>query len=137
MVLKQAYFQFSPEPDKAGQGQVIRQAKTFTQQPEHFYKQVFDSLEDYAVFTTDREGNISTWNKGAENLLGYSEGEVIGKNSRIFFTEKDLKMGSAEKELQVALMNGRAIDERFHVRKDKSEFWASGLMFPLFDEHKQ
>src|SRR5687768_3977304 len=117
MELKQAYFQFSPGPDSSAEGQkVMPQGKSLPQQQEQFYKHVFDSLEDYAVFTTDREGNISTWNKGAENLLRYSEEEVIGKNTRIFFTEKDQKSGSSEKELQVALMNGRAIDERFHVR---------------------
>src|SRR5690348_6110831 len=101
---------------------------------ESFYRQVFDSLDDYAVFVTDKEGNITTWNTGAEKVLGYKEEEVIGKNSRMFFVPQDLAIGSPEKERITALKNGRAVDERFHQRKGGTEFWASGLMFPLFDE---
>jgi PAS domain S-box-containing protein len=100
---------------------------------EDFYKQVVESLEEYAVFTTDKLGDVSSWNKGAERLLGYSENEIIGKSAKVFFTEKDQEAHEPEKELENAWKNGKAIDERFHVRKDKSVFWGSGLVFPLFD----
>lgn len=103
---------------------------------EDFYRQVLESLEDYAVFTTDQMGDVNSWNKGAERMLGYSEKEVIGQNARIFFTEKDQEAKEPEKELQSALKYGKAIDERFHVRKDGSVFWGSGLVFPLYDTRK-
>ncbi|HEY0057081.1 MAG TPA: PAS domain S-box protein [Pedobacter sp.] len=102
---------------------------------EDFYKMVVESLEDYAVFTTDKKGDVSSWNKGAERLLGYSEKEIIGANSRIFFTVKDQEAKEPEKELENAIKNSRAIDERYHVRKDGSVFWASGLVFPLMDTY--
>jgi hypothetical protein len=100
---------------------------------EDFYKQVVESLEEYAVFTTDKMGDVNSWNKGAERLLQYSEKEVLGKNSSVFFTEKDQEAKEPEKELENALKNCKAVDERYHVRKDKSIFWGSGLVFPLFD----
>ncbi|MFD2163594.1 PAS domain-containing protein [Paradesertivirga mongoliensis] len=103
---------------------------------EDFYRQVLESLEDYAVFTTDQMGDVNSWNKGAERVLGYSEREVIGQNARIFFTEKDQEAKEPEKELQNALKHGKGIDERFHVRKDGSVFWGSGLVFPLYDTKK-
>jgi PAS domain S-box-containing protein len=103
---------------------------------EDFYKLVVESLEEYAVFTTDRLGDINSWNKGAERLLGFEEKEVIGKNSVIFFTQKDQDAGEHKKELENAINNGKAVDERYHVRKDGSVFWGSGLVFPLFDNHK-
>ena len=43
-----------------------------------FFRQVVESLEDYAVFTTDAAGTISSWNGASERLLGYAEGEMIG-----------------------------------------------------------
>src|SRR5688572_29172372 len=126
------------QPDSSGtSGNIITGNVRNNHDTSNFYRQVFDSLEDYAVFTTDREGNISSWNTGSENLLGYSGEEILAVNCSIFFTERDRSIQSDVKERTTALMNGRAVDERFHVRKDKSEFWASGLMFPLFDEHKQ
>jgi PAS domain S-box-containing protein len=104
---------------------------------EEFFHQVLESLEDYAVVTTDKNGDINSWNSGAENVLGYKEVEVIGISAKIFFTPEDIAIGEPEKELLGALQNGRAIDERYHVRKDGSRFWGSGLVFPLYDEERR
>jgi len=123
-------------PQQVGGGATSAE-KNSEGQMAHFYKQVFDSLEDYAVFTTDKQGKISSWNIGAQNLLGYTEDEIIGQNTVIFFTEKDKQHGNHEKERYTALQNGRAVDERFHVRKNETQFWASGLLFPLYDEKKE
>ena len=92
---------------------------------------ILDSATDYAIFTLDREGVVTTWNWGAERLLGYKDSEIIGQNSRIIFTPEDRKRGEPEKELSTALNEGRAEDERWHMRKDGSRFWATGLMLPL------
>lgn len=101
---------------------------------EDFFRQVLDSLEDYAVVTTDKNGDINSWNSGAEKVLGYKEEEIIGRCAELFFTPEDIAAGTPEKELKTALADGRAIDERYHMRKDGSRFWGSGLVFPLFDE---
>jgi PAS domain S-box-containing protein len=103
---------------------------------EDFFHQVLESLEDYAVVTTDKNGDINSWNSGAENVLGYKEVEVIGVSAKIFFTPEDIAIGEPEKELFGALENGRAVDERYHMRKDGSRFWGSGLVFPLYDEEQ-
>jgi PAS domain S-box-containing protein len=103
---------------------------------EEFFHQVLESLEDYAVITTDKNGDINSWNSGAENVLGYKEVEVIGQSASIFFTPEDIATGEPEKELLRAKENGRAIDERYHVRKHGSRFWGSGLVFPLYDEEQ-
>lgn len=98
-----------------------------------YYKQLLNSIDDYAVFTTDKHGLVNTWNSGAEQLLGYSSSEIMGKDSAIFFTDADLKKSVDKKELQIAKKSGSAVDERYHVRKDRSVFWASGKTFPLMD----
>jgi PAS domain S-box-containing protein len=103
---------------------------------EDFFRQVLDSLEDYAVITTDKNGDINSWNTGAQHVLGYAENEVMGRNGKIFFTPEDVSTGEPEKELENAITNGRAIDERYHVCKDGTRFWGSGLVFPLYDEEQ-
>jgi PAS domain S-box-containing protein len=98
-----------------------------------YYELILNSIDDYAVFTTDKHGLVNTWNTGAEQLLGYTSKEILGKNAAIFFTAADLKRSDDKKELRNAKKNGSAVDERYHVRKDGSVFWASGKMFPLMD----
>jgi len=99
-----------------------------------FFKYVLESIEDYAVFTTNKEGLINSWNVGSEQLLGYTEEEITGKNASILFVKNDVKKGEHLKELRVALKQGSALDERYHQRKDGSQFWASGKVFPLHDD---
>jgi PAS domain S-box-containing protein len=101
---------------------------------EEFFEMVLNSLEDYAVFTTDKNGDVNSWNSGAEHVLGYAKTDIIGLNSSIFFTPEDIKKDAPNHELEAAIEKGRAIDERYHVRKDGSRFWGSGLVFPLHDE---
>ena len=101
---------------------------------EEFFERVLNSLEDYAVFTTDKNGDVNSWNDGAERVLGYHTTEVIGQNASIYFTPEDIEKDVPNHELRGAIEKGRAIDERYHVRKDRSRFWGSGLVFPLHDE---
>src|SRR5882757_8779406 len=98
-----------------------------------FYKNILESLGDYGVFTTDKEGIVTSWNKGAEHVLGYTEEEICGNSAEIIFTEEDSKNGVPEHEFAEAMEKGRGLDERYHQRKDGSLFWASGLIFPLYD----
>ncbi|QXV65557.1 PAS domain S-box protein [Mucilaginibacter achroorhodeus] len=102
---------------------------------EDFFHKVLDSLEDYAVITTDKNGDVNSWNKGAEKLMGFTEKEIIGHSADIFFTPEDRAHNAPRKEMEFAIKDGRAIDERYHMRKDRSRFWGTGLMFPLYDDY--
>ncbi|HEX7128821.1 MAG TPA: HWE histidine kinase domain-containing protein [Rhodanobacteraceae bacterium] len=94
---------------------------------------ILDSIKDYAIITLDRDGRVASWNRGAERLLGYTEDEILGQPGNIFFTPEDRKSGAPECEMQLAREEGRATNERWHVRKDGSRFWGSGLMLPVSD----
>jgi PAS domain S-box-containing protein len=69
--------------------------------------------------------------------LGYSEADAIGCDGGIILTPEDREQGRSEWERQTTLTKGRAENERWHLRKDGSRFWASGLMMPLLDEAGQ
>ncbi|HAH24070.1 MAG TPA: hypothetical protein DCL77_09995 [Prolixibacteraceae bacterium] len=96
-----------------------------------FYSQVIDSLQDYAIFTLDNEFIINSWNSGAATIFGYEPDEVIGEPFEIVFTEEDKKNGIPKKEIETALKEGKAVDNRWHLCKDGSIFYAYGLVFPL------
>lgn len=89
---------------------------------------VVESLEDYAIFTLDLQSRIMSWNHGAKKIFGYSESEAIGQSGAIIFTPEDLARGEFEKEWAKALSEGRADDERWHIRKDGSRFFASAVL---------
>ena len=95
------------------------------------YRQIIEQVEDYAIFTLDNEGRVTTWNEGAERILGFSEEEALGQPSSFIFTPKDREQGEPERECEQARYEGRALDERWHQRKDGSRFFASGILTAL------
>ena len=98
------------------------------------YRAIVESATDFAIVTTDLHGRITSWNPGAEKLLGWSEGEVLGRHACMIFTPEDQADGACDSEMRGAAERGRAEDERWHLRRDGSRFWASGLMTRLDDE---
>ncbi len=94
---------------------------------------IIENAREFAIFAMDRQMRITSWNVGAERLLGYSEREILDRDADMIFTDEDRKAGRPEKEAQTALASGRAADERWHQRKDGSRFWANGAMMRMND----
>ncbi|MGH1588993.1 PAS domain S-box protein [Methylobacterium phyllosphaerae] len=98
------------------------------------YRLAVESASDYAIFTTDLTGRITAWNTGAQNLMGWTEGEAVGAPANLIFTPEDDRGAIAETEMRLAVTEGRGEDDRWHLKKDGSRFWANGLMMPLRDD---
>jgi PAS domain S-box-containing protein len=98
---------------------------------EELFELIVDSSTDFAIFSVDEHRAITSWNVGAERLFGFSQGEIIGSSADLIFTPEDRAAGAPEQEIIQARAKGSALDERWHLRKDGSRFWASGLMMPL------
>ncbi|NKI92535.1 chemotaxis protein CheB [Rhizobacter sp. SG703] len=94
---------------------------------------VVDSAVEYAIFSMDMERRVTSWNAGAQRLLGFTESEILGQSCDVIFTDEDRAAGVPEREQATALREGRAMDERTHQRKDGERFWASGAMTPMRD----
>ena len=94
---------------------------------------VVESATDFAIFTMNTEGVINGWNAGAARLFGYAEAEVVGQHDRLLYTPEDAADKIPEREMRKAGADGRAVNERYHIKKDGSLFWGSGLVQPLRD----
>lgn len=94
---------------------------------------MIENAIEYGIFSMDLDRRITTWNSGAERLLGYTEEEAIDLVGDIIFTDEDRAREAPIAEAQTALAKGHANDERWHLRKDGSQFWASGAMMPMRD----
>lgn len=90
-----------------------------------------ESIEEYAIFMMDRRGVVVSWNPGLKRVLGYEESEIVNKHISVIYTPEDVAGGMAAQELEEAEARGQAADERWHVRKDGSRFWASGIVTSL------
>jgi PAS domain S-box-containing protein len=101
------------------------------------YRLIVESATSYAIFTTDLRGVITTWNPGAAKIFGFSEVEMIGADVRTIYTPEDREAGQAEVEMRTAEAEGRAVDERWHVKKGGERFWADGLVMPLKNDDDQ
>ena len=96
-----------------------------------------DNVTDYAIFMIDTEERIASWNIGAERILGYREAEIIGQTAALIFTPEDRISGAEQAEFRIAREKGRSEDERWHLRKNGSRFWALGILTALYDEQRQ
>ena len=98
------------------------------------YRKSVEEIRDYAIFMTNPDGLVTHWNHGAQHILGYTEEEIVGKDFSRFFTAEDRAKNVPQKELTTAAADGRAEDERWHVRRDGSRFWASGVVTAVRDD---
>ena len=111
----------------------LRVAGTRLAESEAKYRLLVESTSDFAIFMLDVDGRFKTWNSGVLKLLGYGEAEIIGRSSSIIFVPEDRAKGDDVRELETARLQGRAADERWHLRKDGTRFWGSGVVTPLYD----
>ena len=100
---------------------------------DHLLDLFLRSTEDYAIILFDPDGRVQRWSRGAEKLFGFTE-DLEGTLAHEIFVPPDRQAGVPEVELQVATEQGRAEDERWHLRKDGSRFWASGVMISLRED---
>jgi PAS domain S-box-containing protein len=101
---------------------------------ESAFRQLVESVRDYAIFLLDPEGRIRTWNRGAELLKGYRESEIVGRSFDVFYTPEDAALGRPRSLLAEAANVGRVEVEGWRVRKDGSRFWADVVLTALRDE---
>jgi PAS domain S-box-containing protein len=98
------------------------------------FRYIVESAEDFAIFTTDAGRRVTSWNTGSVRVMGWTEAEIVGQSADVIFTPEDREKGDPEKEARKAVAEGRAMNKRWHMRKDGSRFWGDGFMFPLRDD---
>ena len=111
-----------------------------TQHPHHGddeqFRLLIEAVEDYAIFMIDPEGRAVTWNPGVQRALGYGEEEFHGLPFSKIFLPEDIASGEYRREMERAEKHGRSADERWHVRKDGSHFWAQGVLTAVRSDDK-
>jgi PAS domain S-box-containing protein len=98
------------------------------------FQQLMDKVTNFAIIFKNTSGIIEEWNVGAENIFGWTRDEAVGQSILMIYTPSDRAINESEREMSTAATEGKAEDERWHLRKDGSLFYASGLLHPLYEE---
>ena len=116
-------------------GPVVDRLKTVVElrQTDERLRLLVESARDYVVVLSDPEDRITDWLGGSEEILGWSEVEVLGKTTSLIFTEEDRQASVPERELGVARRNGAAANVRWHRRKDGGLVFLDGQTIALRD----
>ncbi len=105
-----------------------------SQASEERYSLLVNSVKDYAIFMLDPEGNVETWNTGAERIKGYRKAEVVGRHISLFYLPEEREARRPQWLLSRAARDGVVEDEGWRVRKDGTRFWADVVITALRDE---
>jgi PAS domain S-box/diguanylate cyclase (GGDEF) domain len=113
---------------------VTARAERSTRKANENFELLVNGVTDYAIYMLDPQGNISSWNTGAERFKGYSASEVIGKHFSRFMSKEDQAAGVPLAALQQAKNEGRFEANGWRYRKDGSAFFANIVIQPVYGE---
>ncbi len=100
---------------------------------DQLFRILVEGVTDYAIFLLNTEGQVTTWNPGAERIKGYRADEIIGSHFSRFYTPEDLAAAVPARALRTATETGRFETEGWRVRKDGSRFWANVVIDAIRD----
>jgi PAS domain S-box-containing protein len=101
---------------------------------EERFRLLVEGARDYAMFLLAPDNTITFWSSGAERVFGWTQDEALGQTGAMIFTPGDRRKGEVEKEIETARKEGRALDRRFHLRKDGSRLWTDGVLMRIDDD---
>src|SRR5260370_17283139 len=114
-----------------------RRAERLLRQTQERLNLLVEAVKDYAIFMLDPEGNVLSWNAGAEHIKGYRAAEIIGRHFSCFFLPEEIQQGKPQTVLHIAAAAGRFEEEGWRLRKDGSRFWANVILSPVRDQTGQ
>jgi PAS domain S-box-containing protein len=109
-------------------------AENALKRSEEQFRLLVQGVSDYAIYMLDPEGNVTSWNSGAERIKGYRSEEIIGRHFSTFYTDEDRLNGLPQQALATASRDGRFEKEGWRQRKDGSRFWASIVIDAIQDD---
>ena len=101
---------------------------------EQRFRLLIEGVTDYAIYSLDANGNITSWNSGAQRIKGYSADEVLGRHFSLFYTPEDTAVHKPDQVLAAAREDGHWEGEGWRVRKDGTRFWSSVVVTAIRDE---
>jgi PAS domain S-box-containing protein len=82
---------------------------------EQRYRLLVEGVTDYAIYSLDPTGKLTSWNAGAQRIKGYNDFEIIGQHFSKFYEKSDVEAGLPERVLRTAAEQGHYEGEGWRV----------------------
>jgi PAS domain S-box-containing protein len=100
----------------------------------HF--QIFvESVSDYAIFVLDPSGHVASWNGTAQEIIGYTSEDVVGKHFSLLYRPDERRAGVPIRALEMAIQKGRHEVEGWRIRKNGTPFFVTGVLTAIRDDN--
>jgi PAS domain S-box-containing protein len=100
------------------------------------YQIFVDSVSDHAVFVLNAAGNVATWNKTAQKVIGYAADEIIGKHFSVLYRPDERRAGEPNRALELAGRKGKCEVEGWRIRKNGTPFFVTGVLTAIRDDDR-
>ncbi|MBV9510535.1 MAG: PAS domain S-box protein [Caulobacteraceae bacterium] len=111
-----------------------REAQQALLESDRRFRHLVEGVVDYGIYMLDPNGVVTNWNRGAERIKGYRSDEIVGRHYGQFYTAPERNDGAPARNLARALKEGRFEGEGWRLRRDGSQFWASVVIDPIYDD---
>jgi PAS domain S-box-containing protein len=101
---------------------------------EQRFAQFVEAVKDYAIFTIDPDGVITSWNTGAERMKQYRPEEAIGQHFSMLYPHEGRRRDEPMGHLRTAAAEGRFRGEGMRVRKNGEHFLADVSITPIYEQ---
>ena len=111
-----------------------RQAEERLRRVEAGFRLMVESVTDCAIVQLDAQGQVLSWNAGAQRIDGYSAQEIVGRHFSLLYSSEDAGRGAPQRDLAAAASAGRYETRGWRTRKDGSTYRASVVLTPIHDD---
>ena len=101
---------------------------------ERGFRLMVESVSDCAIVQLDAQGQVLSWNAGAQIIDGYSAQEIVGQHFSRFYSSEDIERGVPQRDLDAAAATGRSETDGLRARKDGSTYRANVVLTSFHDE---
>ena len=97
------------------------------------FRRTVEGVTDLGIVQLDAQGQVLSWNAGAQIIDGYSAQEIVGRHFSRFYSAQDNRLGVPQRDLDAAAATGRYEAEGSRVRKDGSTYRANIVLTSIHD----
>ncbi len=113
----------------------LEQTRLAFERSKRHFQILIEGVVDHAVFLLDKSGRVASWNSTAQQIIGYSSDEIIGKHFGVLYRPDERRSGEPNRVIEFAIQHGKHTVEGWRMKKDGTLFFVTGTIAAIRDDH--